>query len=186
MLPLLLSTIQNDDDRAFLLNLYTEYYALARNAISQVTHGGQDTDDLVEDTFLKLIEKISLLRALDCCKTAAYVVYTAKSIAINFIRHRDVCQKHGYYGGQKDISEEMADAEDPRGDTYLRMEEIEALSDAVLKLPERQKDLLHFKYTLDMSDSEIAEKLSISPDSVREYLTRARRAIKKLMEKEGD
>ena len=71
MLFLLLSTIQDDDDRAFLLNLYTEYYALVKSTVSRVTHGGQDSEDLIEDTFLKLIDKIPLLRLLQnsllCC-----------------------------------------------------------------------------------------------------------------------
>ena len=184
MLLLLLSAIRDDDDRAFLLNLYTEYYALVKSTVDRVTHGGQDGEDLIEDTFVKLIEKIPLLRTFDCCKTAAYIVYTARSVAINFIRHRDVRQKHSYFGGEEDVLDDLIGADEPVEDLYLRREETEALSDAVLKLPERQRDILYFKYILEMSDSEIAEELSISPGSVREYLTRARRAARNLMEKE--
>lgn len=62
--------------------------------------------------------------------------------------------------------------------------ELESLSDAVLRLPDREKDILYFKYILEKTDAEIAEDLSIRPDSVREYLTRARRAAKRLMEQE--
>ena len=186
MLFLLLSTIQDDDDRVFLLDLYTGYYALIRSTVNKVTHDGQENDDLVEDTFLKLIEKISLLRTFDCCKTASYVVYTARSVAINFIRHRDVQNKHSYYGAQEDVLEGLADTKERMEDWYLRREELGSLSDAVLKLPGRQKNLLYFKYVLDMSDAEIAERLSISPGSVRDYLTRARRAARDLVEKEDD
>ena len=186
MLFLALSTIENDDDKVFMLNLYEDYYALARSKIYQVMHGGDEVDDLVEDTFVKLLGKIPLLRTFDCCRIASYVVYTARSVAINFIRRRDIQRKYGYYGEQEDMADELGGTEEPLEDSYLRKEEIEALSDAVLKLPERQKDLLYFKYMLGLSDAEIAEELSIRPGSVREYLTRARRAARKLMEREGD
>ncbi|MDD4621440.1 MAG: sigma-70 region 4 domain-containing protein [Methanosarcina sp.] len=55
---------------------------------------------------------------------------------------------------------------------------------AVLRLPPKQKYLLYFKYLLEMNDKDIAEILNISPDSVRQYLTRARRETKKLIDKE--
>ena len=180
-----LSTLEDENDKEFMLNLYQNYYALARGTIYKIMRCENDLDDLVEDTFVKLLEKIPLLRTFDCCRTASYVVYTARSVAINFIRHRDIQRKHGYYGEQEDMSGELGGTEEPLEDYYLRKEEIEALSDAVLKLPERQKDLLYFKYILDLSDAEIAEAMSIRPGSVREYLTRARRAARKLMEKGG-
>jgi len=67
----------------------------------------------------------------------------------------------------------------------VKQEELEALSKAIMKLPQSQKDLLYFKYILEMSDKEIAEILRIAPNSVRQYLTRARREAKKLIEKEA-
>lgn len=175
-----------EDDRDFMMNLYRDYYALVRSTVYRVVLRADELEDLTEDVFLKLIEKISVLRSFDCCRTATYVVYTAKSVAINFIRHRDVRQKYGYYGGDADVSDELPGPDASPEDACLRREDLKTLTDAVLKLPERQKNLLYFKYLLDMSNAEIAEELAIRPDSVREYLTRARRAARKLMEQEED
>lgn len=182
MILTIISAIEDEDDKAFMLNLYQDYYPLIRKTIYSIMHDFKGIDDLIEDTFIKLIEKISLLRTFDCCKTAAYVVYTAKSVAINFIKHRDVQQKHVFYGKDADVSDELMIPEDTLEESYFHREELEALSDAVLRLPDREKDILYFKYILEKTDSEIAEDLSISPGSVREYLTRARRSAKKLME----
>lgn len=182
MISVIIATIEDDDDKAFMLNLYQDYYALVRNTVYKVMRCENDIDDLVEDTFVKLIEKISLLRTFECCKTAAYVVYTTKSVAINFIKHRDVQQKHAFYGEDADVSDELIIPDDTLEECYFHREELESLSDAVLKLPDREKDILYFKYILEKTDSEIAEDLSISLGSVREYLTRVRRAAKKLME----
>jgi RNA polymerase sigma-70 factor (ECF subfamily) len=54
------------------------------------------------------------------------------------------------------------------------------MGNAILNLPEKQKELLYFKYMLGMNDSEIAAIFDIAPDSVRQYLTRARRSAKKI------
>ena len=184
MILVQIMSITDEDDRAFMLKLYQDYYALVRQTVYRIMLNDNDLDDLAEDVFLKLIGKIALLRTLDCCRTASYIVYTAKSVAINFIKHRNVQQKHAYYGGDEDVLDELAAREESLEDVCLHRETLESMSNAVLRLPERQKDILYFKYVLEQSDVEIAEELSIRPDSVREYLTRARRAAKKLMEKE--
>lgn len=57
------------------------------------------------------------------------------------------------------------------------------MENAILRLPDKQKDLLYFKYILEMHDRDIAEILKISSDSVRQYLTRARRKAKELLDK---
>lgn len=107
MIAVILTAIEDDDDKAFIQTLYQDYYALVRSTVYKIMRGKNNMDDLVEDTFVKLIEKISLLRTFDSCKTAAYVVYTARSVAINFIKHRDVQKKHTFYGGEADLSDKM-------------------------------------------------------------------------------
>jgi len=183
ILPMI-SAIENDGDKTFMLKLYENYYALIRQTVYGITHDWKDIDDLLNDTFVRLIKKTSLLRTLDCCRTASYVVYTSRSVAINFIKHRDVQNKHTYFGAESDLSEELADPDEAFETRIARQNEIESLCGVIAKLPERQKDLLYFKYILEMPDGEIAENFGISPDSVRQYLTRARRAAKKLAEKE--
>jgi RNA polymerase sigma-70 factor (ECF subfamily) len=184
VIMLMIAAMDDDDDKTFMLNLYKDYYALVRKVVYSMISDNKDIEDLINDTFIKLIEKVSLIRTFDGCKTAAYVVYTARSVTINFIKHRDVQRKHTYYGGEADAVEEIISSDDSIEDSLIHRETLESLSDAVLKLPEKQKNLLYFKYILSMSDTEIAEDLGIGPNSVRQYLTRARRDAKKLMEKE--
>ena len=69
-----------EDDRAFMLDLYKNYYNLVRKTVFSLTHDNQDIEDLTDDVFVKLIDKISLIRSFECCKTTAYVVYTSRSM----------------------------------------------------------------------------------------------------------
>lgn len=170
-------------DRAFMLALYENYYGLVRKTIYGITFNKNNIEDLIDDVFVKLIKKAALLRTFNSCKTTAYVVYTSRSIAINHIKHNDVEKKHMFYLEDLEVYEDTY-AEDGPEDLIMRKDELRILSDAILQLPQNKKDILHFKYRLKMSDEEIAQKLGISTNSVREYLTRARRQAKKLMEKE--
>lgn len=184
MIMTIIAALEGDDDKAFMMNLYNDYYGLVRKTVYNITHDADNVEDLINDTFLKLIEKISLIRALESCKLAAYVVYTSRSMAINFIKHRDVQKKHVYYGEDLDLAKKVPSLEDNLEDRIVHQEEIEELGNAILRLPERHKDLLYFKYILGMTDAEIAGILKIAPDSVRQYLTRARREAKELLNKE--
>lgn len=184
MIMMIIATMEGEDDKAFILNLYQDYYGLVRKTVYNITHDADNAEDLINDTFIKLIEKISLIRTLDSCKTAAYVVYTSRSVAINFMKNKSVQKKHSYYGEGMDLAEKIPSLEGAIEDRIIHQEEIEEMGNAILRLPEKQKDLLYFKYILGMADTEIAETFGIAPDSVRQYLTRARRAAKKLMDKE--
>lgn len=65
MLVMAISAIESDDDKAFMLNLYTEYYGLVRKNIYNITHDVDQIEDLINDTFIKLIEKTSLIRNMN-------------------------------------------------------------------------------------------------------------------------
>ena len=52
------------------------------------------------------------------------------------------------------------------------------LREALRRVDERTRDLLSMKYFEMRSDSEIAEKLGIGKNSVRQYLTVAQRKLK--------
>lgn len=181
---MIISSLADESDKAFMLNLYQNYYGLVRKTVYNITRDLNNLDDLINDTFLKIIYKISLIRTLDSCKIAAYIVYTSRSVAINFIKHRDEQTKHLYFGEETDLAESIVGSEETIVDRIIRQEEIEEMGNAILKLPEKQKDLLYFKYMLRMDDNDIAEIFDIAPDSVRQYLTRARRNAKKNMGKE--
>lgn len=178
--------IENDDDRTYIMDLYINYYGLVFSKIKNITNSINDVEDLVNDTFVKLIGKISLLRTLSDYKVTTYIVYTTRSIALNFVKRKGIQNKLMFYGEKEDISEGFYSKGDVNLDNLIiQKEELETLSNAILRLPEKDKNLLYYKYILEMNDVEIGENLSIAPDSVRQYLTRARRKAKKLMEKEG-
>lgn len=69
-------------------------------------------------------------------------------------------------------------------DELIRQAEGQAIRQALKKIHRSERDLLQMKYFDLMSDSEIAERLHIAKNSVRYYLTKARRSLKSILEKE--
>ncbi len=175
--------IDRPDDREFMLDLYQRYYRYVRKTIYGLIWENADIEDLISDVFIRLIDKIPVLRTLTGCKTTSYVVYTARSVAINYIKHKCVERKHLYYGEDSDLSDRISDDGDME-DRLFHESDLEMLGRAIVKLPQKQKDLLHFKYELEMCDKDIAELMGIDTNSVRQYLTRARRNAKKIAETE--
>ncbi len=76
--------------KAFMLELYHSYYGLVYKKILSVTQETDGIEDLINDTFVKLIEKAPRLQSLNQRQTAAYIAYTARSVAINFVKRRDI------------------------------------------------------------------------------------------------
>jgi RNA polymerase sigma-70 factor (ECF subfamily) len=179
-----LSVIEDDGERSFFVDLYTNHYGFVKKTVYGIIKDYRDLEDLVDDVYLKLIEKASILRTLNKNKTMTYVYYTAKSIAINFIVRRDLQNKYILTGLDDDLSESFISSEYGMEERIVYQSELESLGSAIMKLPQNQRDLLNYKYLLNMNDAEIGEILGIEAGSVRQYLTRARRSARALMEKE--
>ncbi len=81
-MPMLFTTIPELDfsDREFVLDLYKNYYGLVRKTINRISFNKNNVEDLINDVFVKLIGKVTLLRTFESCRTTAYVVYTSRSV----------------------------------------------------------------------------------------------------------
>ena len=173
-----------DDENDFMLDLYEEHHGLVRSSICKIIWDEGHLEDLIHDTFVRLTEKNSLLQTLNCRKLTTYVVYTSKSVGINFIKRRDMQSKHAFYGIDNDLAEKATDPREDVEEKVVYTQGMEELWGIVLRLPALQKDLLYLRYFAELNDTEIAELLDMPPATVRQYLTRARRAAKKLFSEE--
>ena len=64
----------------------------------------------------------------------------------------------------------------------VRRDDQRRVADAVRSLPHRQRDCIVLRFYEDLSDTEIAEALGISPGSVKTHLHRARATLADLLE----
>lgn len=167
------------DDKDFMLRLYQEFkplmFATARRYISNPS----DCEDVVQDSIVKLIEKIDTLRGKDRCILGSYIVFTIRNTAINYLRRQNVINAH---------SGSLALQYDELESTELSLDELMSLAERRAKLseiwdqlPEEDRVLLGGKYILGYADRELAAQLNCKPSSIRMKLTRARRKAFKLL-----
>lgn len=172
MLTSIIASIESESDRQFIEDIYLHYRGpMYRKALS-ILRNPHDADDAVETAMLKLINRIDLLRGCNRASLRSYLVSCAKNAAIDRMRRDARLQGFG------DVSEvpDAADAETAEAG-LLRADEAEAMAEALLRLPDRERELLRMKYYEELSDREIARLLGINSGSVRTYLTRARRKL---------
>ncbi len=186
MLFLMLMAIESEDDQAFLIDLYNEYCQLMCDKAESIVHNKQDAEDIVQDMLAYMIANLQKFRKINCCTLPFYLVMCIKRRCINHLKQREVQKKH--IVGSMDhtsFSFEYSDPAKPVDEQVLLQLRFEQVQEAFTFLPEKIKDVLRYKYLLELSDREIAEILGIKKNSVREYLTRARKAVCKICEEKG-
>jgi RNA polymerase sigma-70 factor (ECF subfamily) len=176
-LPLIILAIENDGDRTFMEKLYLDHYRLMRAAARKVLMTGEDADDVVNEALVRLIDKIPLLKALDCYTLRAYVVSAVRNTAINWIVRRDRQAKHAFLMDDEALSG-LPSEDDAPDAPLMKREDAESVKQAILRLSERDRLALTMKYFDDLSDAEIARTLGVGKNSVRPMLMRARRRMR--------
>ena len=86
MIPFVVATIEDMDDRDFMESLYYSYKRLMYSEIRKIVHDTWDVEDVLQNTLIRLIKKIPLLRTLGRDQLVNYIISTARNTARNHIR----------------------------------------------------------------------------------------------------
>ena len=180
-----IANIKNDEDQIFMTELHANYYNLMYKKALYYAKNQHDAQDIVQNAYVSLIKQISLLKTFKSCILTSYIVFTIENISLNFIKRRDKqSEKMFLYGDDEDI-EYVPDTIMPEK-IFFEKHGSEILRKAIDQLKPKYRLALYFKYFQKMLDKEIAEIIDIKPGSVREYLTRARNMVRKILETEKE
>lgn len=182
-LPVAIMMMEDGDDRSFMEKLYVQHrYLLFRTAYN-VVRNPQTAEDMVSEACVSLIENIDTLRKLNICKLRAYIVTTVRNVSLDYVRKRDrQSEKYFFTSDEKSFDlPEQAQVDDD----LIRKAEVDILRKALHKIHKTERELLQMKYFDMATDVQIAEKFHIGTNSVRYYLTKARRSLRRILE-EGE
>ena len=175
MLAMIIAAIEDDYEREFIIKIHDDYYAEMKKRAYRFLRNNDEAEELVQDAFVKLIERVDVVMKVDKNKLPGYVMSTVKNLALNKIR---VNQRKGDYEFSRDdteLAKWLKDSQALPEDLYQKEEELYLIHKKLSKLPERDNLLLEAKYILQLKDEEIAKQFNISQQSVRTYIMRARR-----------
>ena len=180
IMPAVILAIQDESDRTYMEWIFQTYHRLMYHYIMDVLHDSWQADDVMQESVVKLIHKIDVLRRLSESKRRNYIITTAKNTAISYLRRESIRKGIAYDDWAKDCIGTQSE-EDPEA-LVLRQEEMEALQLIWDDLDERSRYLLSSRYILEQSFEEMARELGVTAGSARMLLTRAKRAALALIE----
>ena len=180
IMPAVILAIQDESDRTYMEWIFQTYHRLMYHYIMEVLHDSWQADDVMQESVVKLIHKIDVLRRLSESKRRNYIITTAKNTTVSYLRREAVRKGIPYDDWVKDCIGTQSE-EDPEA-LVLRQEEMEALQLIWDDLDERSRYLLSSRYILEQSFEEMARELGVTAGSARMLLTRAKRAALALIE----
>ena len=127
-----------------------------------------DAEDIVQNTFLKLLGRLTKFNNDEHAKRWLIRVAINESNMLWRKRKR---------------AGEVQEEESPAFHKELDAEESELIS-AISTLPEQYRQIIHLYYYEEYNSKEIAEIMKMTPDNVRQILSRARKQLKEIMEEE--
>lgn len=166
----LLSRVANGDEEAFTL-IFKKYqqkiYALAYHLTESFVYA----EEIVQDVFLKIWLRQAQLPAID--NFEAYLFIVARNHIYSYLKG---IAKREIVNTELDIN--IPKEETTPENLFFYKEYDRLLEEAVRKLPGQQYEVYCLSKIEGYSRDEVAEKLKISPGTVKVHLARAMRSIR--------
>lgn len=165
-----------EDYEVFIHELYETYSRLIYKEAWKYFDSIYDVEDLVQEVWIKLCQKIDQLYGFSRAQIVSYITTSVKNNAISMMRkqHPECPLEYA-----DNIAYQEAELLNNIMDRKMR---IEAFREIWPCVPAGARELLERKYILNETDAEIADAMRISKNSVRMALTRARKTALSVLE----
>ena len=169
---------QQEKDRFVLL--YKRYFQPLYSTAIEMLKDHAASEDIVQETFLILIDNINKVDERNSMKTWNYLVAIVRRLCIDSLRKQ---KKTILYDMDTDddwmISHDNIEAE------FIGKEATELVKHLIQQMDYPYKQVLLLQYYNKMKSRDIAETLHLKPENVRQIAKRARVQLKKLLEERG-
>ena len=158
--------------------LFAQFYPELFGLVYRVLGDRMETEDTLQETFLKLADEPELQLRADA-EVAAWLRRVGMNLAFNRVRSNRRARARLEHVGRLEVGSATADAGDPGGpsDLVVRGEERATVRRALADVPERQRECLLLRHS-GYSYAEIAATLGIAVGSVGVLLARAEHAFR--------
>jgi RNA polymerase sigma-70 factor (sigma-E family) len=154
-----------------LVALYREHATRLVGMLTVYVGSQAAAEDLAQEAFLRTYRAWERVRDED--RAAAYLYKAAFNLARSGFRRRLVALRH---------RPEPTPAVRAAVDDVVLRDDQRAVVDALRNLPARQRECLVLRFYADLSESEIASTLAISPNSVKTHVRRGLAALEARLE----
>ena len=168
------------EEQAFLEGVYSRMKPLLHKLILSQGATESEAEDILQEAFLRLWQKVEILRDLPEKRCFNYVYTTVKNTALKYLGRKS-------RQGAQPLDESIpAPARKGPEEYCLSLEKERVFRRAMEKLDENSRQLLLLRYVLEEDDKHIAEHFGVKPESLRMMVSRARAKLKTEMKKLED
>lgn len=171
--------IENEEDGEFIQMLFLENKQAMFRMAMKITKNEHTAWDMVLATCVAMIDHIGKLREIISCKRASYIISMVKNTSLMYLRKRR--RENTWLVADEKVFDWATHEHHDVDEDLIAEAEIGELREALNRIHKNHRELLEMKYFANMSDEEIASQLGIGKDSVRFYLTKARRSLKEAL-----
>jgi len=149
--------------------LYNKYWKQVYNAAYKRLNDTERAQDIAQDIFVQLWIRgtTSLIENLP-----AYLLVAARN---GVFKHME---KEGKYAAMPETVEELESPFERADANVLREEFLQAFNELVNSLPTQQRIIFNMRFNDNLTSQEIADKLQISPKTVRNQIGKALATLK--------
>jgi RNA polymerase sigma-70 factor (sigma-E family) len=162
--------LMGPDADAAVEQLYAAHWRQLVRLSVLLVHDQAAAEDVVQDAFVAMHGKWSRLRDPD--KALAYLRQAVVNRSRSALRHRVVVERHARTAMLGEVTVEGPTVGGARRD---------AVREALLRLSERQREVLVLRYYLDWSEAQIADALGITRGAVKAHAHRGSVALRELL-----
>lgn len=170
--------VDDNEDCCKIERLYQQYGRLMHTVANNILDDPFLAEDAVQQALIKIIDNLHKINEEDCHRTRNYLVIISRNEAINIYNKR----KNAYW--EEELKDNMEDEYTPE-QLFLNKESVDVMADMINTLPLIYRDTLMLKYFQKCENSEIAEIMHVTEETVRQRISRGKRMLAKLIEGSG-
>lgn len=170
------------EDKKFLENLYLTQRKRMWFIAVNILNNKEKAEDAVQSAFIKLIEKVSLLKSFnDNDKVNGYVYVVIKNKSLQILKKEN---KHTHINYDK-LEYILSSSEDVEN-IVIENEDIKHLRDDFYNSNTYYKQIIYMKVILDLDYKDIAETLDIKIENIRSSISYGLKKLKSAITKRRD
>lgn len=181
MLHFYLAMLEDEKDKIKFESIYQSYKGMMTAIATQILHNKEDTEEAVQDSFLKIIFELEKINLKSCNKTRIFIAVIVRHTCYNIILKK----KRSTNVISFDELDEKEQPTSPENElpltALLNLQSYELLKEKISRMDEIYSSAIVLTYEFGYSDVEIARILSTTPQNIRVRLSRAKQILKKLL-----
>ncbi|MCR4622579.1 MAG: sigma-70 family RNA polymerase sigma factor [Clostridiales bacterium] len=170
--------ILSAEEALFIECIYKEYHVLMFSVSRRFGLKKQDQEDLVSTVMISLMNNATTLRKIPSDEQKYYITRAVISTAINHLKRQKIINKR--IDSNNSSIDEIKSEIDLEETVILKIELANVIS-SIMSLSKKESQCIRLKYLFGYNNTEIAERTSLSENSVNQYIMRARKRIRKTM-----